>query len=263
MLSLLFEGRFEDYVSAFRSGSHPWLFVHVPKTAGSSLRAEIAKVLKPEANIFIDHGDKARTHMEKLDHAAASFIERDRLAPHRFASGHLFPQQVDAIRDAIGEIRCITMLRQPVKRFISDYRYQCSPMHPGNEGFRERFPRLVDYLRSKGEHNKATRYLVPAELMQRGDQAAILGYVMEKYHFVGLQEMYPLAFRALFALMGEQRVPTLRIRVNEDDRTDQKPAPDIMEEIEAANALDMAVYNALLARWKSIREPFIQYLQQR
>ena len=69
MLGLLFEKRFDEYFAAFRQDLGLLVFSHVPKTAGSSLRAEIARVLKPEANIFLDYNDKTRTYMQGLDDA--------------------------------------------------------------------------------------------------------------------------------------------------------------------------------------------------
>src|SRR3712207_8209906 len=56
-------------------------------------------------------------------------------------------RHVEQIEKAAGEIRRVTMLRHPVKRVISDYRYQGSPMHPEHEGFRRRCPTLRDFLK--------------------------------------------------------------------------------------------------------------------
>jgi hypothetical protein len=263
MLKLLFEQRFEEYFAAFRRQDPLWVFVHVPKTAGSSLRGELAQVLKPEANIFVDYNDPSKTYMESLDAAVAAFIRRNATARHRFASGHIFAQHVESIAAAAPPTRRITMLRQPVKRVISDYRYQGSPMHPGNREFRDRFPSFMDYLKQDEECNKATRYLVPYEIFRRGDAKACTDYIVEKFDFVGLQEMYPLAFRLLFALIGERRFPTLRVRVNEGgEDADLASDPAIIAEAEKRNELDMAVHRALLELWKPVRDPALEYLSR-
>lgn len=261
MLDLLFDQKFDAYFAAFRKNAPLWVFVHVPKTAGSSLRGELAGALRPEANIFVDYNDPSKTYMESLDDAVRAFIQRHRETPHRFASGHIFPQHVDMIERAAGEIRRITMLRQPAKRVISDYRYQCSPMHPGFEAFRERFPTIHDYLRQDEEANKATRYLVPYTLFQAGDVDACVDFIVRTYDFLGLQEMYPLSFRLLFALIGERRFPTLRVRVNEGgEDAELANDPAIIAAVEERNALDIAVHRALLARWRPVRDPMIEYL---
>ncbi|MBV1799397.1 sulfotransferase family 2 domain-containing protein [Siccirubricoccus sp. G192] len=261
MLGLLFEKQFDEYFAAFRQDLGLLVFSHVPKTAGSSLRAEIARVLKPEANIFLDYNDKTRTYMQGLDDAVAAFLERHRKLPHRFASGHIFAHHVDAIAREAGSIRRVTMLRQPVKRVVSDYRYQCSPMHPGNEEFRRRCPTFGHYLQRVEEANKATRYLVPHALFQSGDQEACLDYMLRTYDFIGMQEMYPLSFRMLFALIGQPRAPTLRMRVNDGDEAAELAAdPQVLREVEDRNALDLGIYNAMLARWRSVRDPLLDYL---
>lgn len=260
MLELLFSQKFEKYVSSLKDDSALWIFVHVPKTAGSSLRAEMAQVLLPEANIFVDYNDPTKTFMHNLDAAVARFVARNAEAPFRFVSGHIFPRHVDQIeRQAAVPVRRVTMLRQPVRRVVSDYRYQCSPMHPGNEAFRRSFPTFESYLEQPGEQNKATRYLVPEQIMATQDPGACVDHIIQRYHFVGLQEMYPLAFRLLFSLLGERRSPTMQIRVNEGgDSLANDPA--VIARVEARNALDVAVYKALLDRWRTIREPLLAYL---
>lgn len=261
MLDLLFAGKFDEYIHAFRENSPLWVFVHVPKTAGSSLRGELANVLLPEANIFVDYDDPTKTFQQGLDAAVARFIARNAKEPHRFASGHIFPQHVEAIAKAARTIRRLTMLRNPVRRVISDYRYQCSSMHPGNDVFRSSFPSLASYLEQEGEMNKATRYLVPEEILATGDAEACLAYITRTYDFVGLQEMYPLAFRFLFALVDDRRAPTLRMRVNEGGE-ELASDPGVIAEVEARNALDVAIHKALLAKWKVIRDPLIEHLTE-
>lgn len=261
MLNLLFDQRFADYFAGFRQDDPLWVFVHVPKTAGSSLGGELAQVLQPYANIFVDYNDPTKTYMEMLDASVAGFLARNAANPHRFASGHIFSHHLDRIDEAAGPIRRITMLRQPVKRVISDYRYQGSPMHPGNEAFRKRYPTFQSYLANEGEANKATRHLVPAEIFRTGDAQACVDYMLRTYDFVGLQEMYPLSFRMLFALLGERRFPTLRERVNDTAQdADLGSDPTLVAETEARNALDIEVHKAFSALWRRIREPAIDYL---
>ncbi len=262
MLELLFAQRFAEYIAVAGSSSALMVFVHVPKTAGSSLRAELAQVLLPEANIFVDYNDPTKSFMHNLDSAVDRFVARNATVPHRFVSGHIFPRHVERIeRMAQTPVRKVTMLRQPVRRVVSDYRYQCSSMHPGNEQFRRNFPTFASYLAQPGEQNKATRYLVPEPILATGDAAACIDHVVRGYHFVGLQEMYPLSFRLLFALLGERRYPSMQIRVNEggDDLAND---PAVIAEVEARNALDLAVYNALLEKWRGIRDPLLDHLDR-
>ena len=47
------------------------VFVHVPKTAGSSLRGELAARLQPDVNIVVDYTDATRLFRDKMDDAVA------------------------------------------------------------------------------------------------------------------------------------------------------------------------------------------------
>ena len=261
-LPLLFEQKFDEYFATTSPGHPLWLFVHVPKTAGSSLRAELAGMLRPEANIHIDHGDSTKPFRDRFDEAVANFIAEARQRPFRFASGHIDMAQVQRIRDALPDVRCVTMLRHPVARFVSDFRYQRSPMHPTHAEFRRRVPTLEDYVAFRSEWNKTARHLVPSALVDRGDAVSCIDHIMRTYDFVGIQEMYPLSFRTLTTLVGEPRLATQMLRVNEvTDANRVELSPVLAREIEANNLLDMAIYDTILDRFRMVRDPLRDYLR--
>jgi len=52
-----------------------WFFLHVPKTAGSSFREELASRLQPDVNIFITYDDPTVTHDALLDRAMRKFLD--------------------------------------------------------------------------------------------------------------------------------------------------------------------------------------------
>ncbi len=83
MLSTLFAGDFDRYFAEAPIGaaSNPplWLFVHVPKTAGSSMEMEMTSIFKPSANIEIDYTEKNKTYKVLFDEAVARFIEQHKL----------------------------------------------------------------------------------------------------------------------------------------------------------------------------------------
>lgn len=261
-LPLLFGQKFAEYFAPHGETKPLWLFVHVPKTAGSSLRAELAAMLQPEANIHIDHGDTAKPFRERFDEAVEGFIAAARQRPHRFASGHIDMAQAARIRDALPAVRCVTMLRHPVARFVSDFRYQRSPMHPTNAEFRRRVPTLEDYVAFRTEWNKTARHLVPRAVVDRGDAAACIEHILQTFDFVGIQEMYPLSFRTLTTLVGEPRIATQKLRVNEVTEENRiELSPVLTREIEANNPLDMAIYDAMLERLRAVREPLLDHLR--
>lgn len=252
LMELLFAGRFDDWLREAAIGEEPCVFVHVPKTAGTSLRTELARRLQPDVNIAVDYADTSRSFQARMDEAVDAFLVRAKAAPPpRFASGHLLGRHVLRIAAALPGARFVTLLRDPVARVVSDYRHQRSPRHAVHRDFIRRVPSFDAYLELPSEHNKAAQHLVPPAVLQRGDAAECVAHVMRRYAFVGVQEMYPLCFRALTALLGSPAWPELRENVNRDDDGVQEVPPGLAARIRAANALDCAIHDAVLPRWQA------------
>jgi hypothetical protein len=262
MLSTLFDGDFDRYFAETATGNGPWLFVHVPKTAGSSMEAEMSAILKPFANIAIDYTNTTTPYHTLLDEAVERFIARHSQTPFRGAAGHIVARHTATLRAAIPGLRCFSMLRHPIARIVSDYRYQCSSMNTAREQFIATTPDFKTYAARRHVHNKTATALVPKAIVEAGDGAAAVQFVMENFAFIGLQEMYPVALRSVTTLMGQQRAPRARIRVNTE--TDHTVALSAAEEAELRrlNAVDVALFQAFTQRWRGIREGLRQYLGQ-
>jgi hypothetical protein len=251
LMDLLFEGRFEEYLEAAALPPEGLcLFVHVPKTAGTSLRAELARLLRPDANIVVDYTDTDRSFHERMDEAVARFLAPGPARPPRFASGHILERHVRRISAARPGTRLVTFLRDPVARVVSDYRYQRSPRHPVHAEFAARVPDLASYIDLRWEANKMAQHLVPAELVQAGDPARCVDFVMRHYAFIGVQEFYALSFRALTALLGAPGWPSIRENVNGEDPSERAVPDELAARIRAANALDDAIYQHVLRGWQ-------------
>ena len=259
LMDMLFAGRFAEYLREAAFGDAPCIFVHVPKTAGTSLRAELAQRLQPDVNIEVDYTDTTRPFRDKMDDAVTAFLAGP-AAVARFASGHVMGRHVAEMRAAMPGARFITFLRDPVQRVVSDYLHQCSPRHPGHERFRETFPSLDAYAGFTGEANKAAQHLVSAAVYAARDPEECVDYLLRTYAFIGVQEMYPISFRTLTALIGEPAWPNLRENVGMGDATDREVSPDLAQRIRAANPLDAALYDAIFPRWRKIRDALTRHL---
>lgn len=262
-MRLLLEGEFKRYFDPARTDGALWVFQHVPKTAGSSLRGELAAVLAPNAHIHLDGTDPAIPYHDRLDAAVAAFLARAAAQPCRFVSGHIFERHIQAIREAAPHARVLTFLREPVARFVSDYRYQRTPMSPGHEAFRRLYPTIEDFLALDWTGNQTTRYLLPEALFRAGDPDAAAEHLFDRFEFIGLQEDYGLCFVALCRLLGVRRVPTERQR--ENPSSPDNPAELTAEaraRIAAANAFDQAVFDRVRSRFQAVRTELARYLAQ-
>jgi len=240
------------YVGARRDQPEAlWFFLHIPKTAGSSFRAELANRLQPDANIFITYDDPSATHEQLLARAMSGFLGSLQATQPRFASGHLYRSHVEQLRQHRPDVKLITMLRDPVARLISDYRYQRTPAHPPYRQFIEAFPDFASYLACKPEQNKMHHYLSrytgqPVE--------EVIEEVEREFTFVGTQELYEFSCRLLFTLLGRLEAPLIYARkteANEQNRVDEGAV--LRDEIEAANSLDVQIYRHFAARLESLR----------
>jgi hypothetical protein len=254
LMELLFAERFDEYFRKAAIGRSLCVFVHVPKTAGTSLRGEVAQILQPDVNIAVDYTDHSRSFHQRMDEAVDGFMAEATGARIRFASGHILARHAQRIRGAFPDARFVTFLRDPVQRVISDYRYQRSPRHPVYSEFIAQVPSLEAYLELRPERNKTAQHLVAPDVLLGGDPSECVDYVLRNFAFVGMQEMYPISFRTLTTLMGSPSWPRLRENVNNDNDAERQVPKEVADRIRAANAIDVALYDYFFPRWQQVRE---------
>jgi len=263
VLADLFAGRFEKYYSA-KDAPPLWLFVHVPKTAGSSLHADISGFLKPSTHIVV-HGKSRRISREVLfDAAVQEFLQGHAAQPFRFVSGHLWASNTQTLRDAVPGLRCFTMLRDPLARIISDYRYQRSELNPVHADFIAKNPDFDTFVARPHVHNRTARALLPTALIEAGDIDAAVRFVMNRFDFVGVQERYALSVQALTESMGHQRQPRAQVRVNKEtpeSRLALTPAQEA--QFRRLNTLDYGLVQAFSERWDKIATDLAEFLARR
>ncbi|HEX4872250.1 MAG TPA: sulfotransferase domain-containing protein [Nevskiaceae bacterium] len=256
---LLLEGRWPDYLAeAADDPSALWLFLHIPKTAGSSFRAELANRLKPEANIAVDYTEAERPFHERLQAAVDGFRQAHAEQRHRFASGHIQAHHAAQIAADEPRLRLITMLRDPVARVVSDYRYQRTPAHPPHRSFIEQYPDFASYVRSPASQNLIHHYL---RRSPEDSAEQVIEQVERDFTFVGITEMYYLSCRILFRLLGINEPPSVyerRTEASEANQIDDLEA--LTAEIRALNDKDLTIYRHFHTRLKAQRTALLQAL---
>jgi hypothetical protein len=228
------------------AGDVLWLFVHIPKTAGSSFRNTLAQHLQPEHNINITN--LRGTHLrgmggraEAFGKAIDEFLSLDREQRFVFASGHLNMAEAVRIREEISRpVRLLTMLRDPVQRVISDYRYQRTPAHTNHEAFGVAFPTLESFAESHRSQNKMFRYLaLPGETLE-----AATARIERDFSLVGAADMYPLSIRLCSELIGPKFTPKARLNPTQDTGdNDVEVSDDLSDRIRKLNRKDQHVWD--------------------
>lgn len=259
-LSLLFEGRFEEYHRAVADqGTQLWIFLHVPKTAGSSFRAELAYALQPQVNVFVDHYDRSVPVSQQMNEVFERFVGEAGPKGLRFASGHFNNTHIlfALPRLQACDPRFITVLRDPVERVISDYCYQRTPAHPPYESFKQKFPTFRDYyLHSK---NGLCRYLAPDRTKVSAQSA--IDFLMQTYSFVGAVELYPMTVRSVFAFLGFEHRPLLYLRRTKDLTSEQvEVTEEDRQAVRELNAKDVELYDYFITRLRAVQQGWLDYL---
>ena len=132
----------EDFAAAVRVRNPLLVFQHIQKTAGTSLTRELAMTFPPYKNIHITYTPETVTTDDAMADATNAFLVDHPERRFRSASGHFDPRHIRMLRDAIPYASFFTILREPVARILSDYRYSTSPAHPPHASFLKDFPTI-------------------------------------------------------------------------------------------------------------------------
>lgn len=94
--------------------SNPYFFLHIPKTAGSTLNAILDDNFDP-VKIFDIYTDDERTALRNTTY--------DGMAQYDLIRGHFFIRNFTEILDGPLPFQVFTFLREPVARVISEYHF--------------------------------------------------------------------------------------------------------------------------------------------
>jgi hypothetical protein len=267
-LTDLFAERYDTYFDEAHKGEPLWFFVHVPKTAGSSLNGEMVPILFPNHHIYIDYSKLDPSEVDQsyealFDKSVDRFIGLAQAKRYKYCTGHINATQLLRIVAEVPNVRPLTLLRDPVSRFISDYRYQRSPMHPGHEQFGAAYPRIEDYLKQEGDWNKTATSLLPTEMRAEANVQECVDWLISTYAFIGIQELYGLSLHAMTWFGGVPKRSKVRKRINDPTPENEVVLTyDLQQEIRERNALDIALYEGIAPRFMAISDGLTAYLDR-
>ena len=240
----------DDFIESTAFGDALSVFIHIPKTAGSSLSTELATLRPPYFNIHRRYSMGDTVTFSRIEDEIDTFVA-DHGDAARACSGHFAYMRAGAIRRARPDAQFFSFVRDPVRRVISDYRYQRTAAHPTHRQFIARFPDFDAYLDDDASRDKMARFLVPRRY--RGADA-IEDFLDTHYAFIGMVEEYAMSFDILSHLMGSPRQATVHKRVTEDNDDNMViEDADLHARVAAANPRDMMIYAIVAERFAQMK----------
>jgi hypothetical protein len=214
------------------------IFIHIPKTAGSTLN-KIIKSQFPNKSVFkVDglKGDKSIEELRKLDKK-----ERNKI---RCVTGHMnFGVHKYLPRPS----NYITVLRNPVDRLISLYYFILRQTeHPLHESIVSNNLSLEDFvnsdLASLNLYNVQTRMLSGSKVKPEAQLNLAKKNLQKSFIAVGLTEKFDLSLQLFSEKLGWQVNQYTSVNVTQNRPQKSDIPQHIIQLIEEKDSLDMELY---------------------
>jgi hypothetical protein len=229
------------------------IFNHIPKTGGITLRGILNKVYKPENIYFIESLDIAGS-IQAFENMSSK--ERSKF---KVIAGH----GADFISETIESPFRVTILREPVSLFVSQYNFLRT--NPGTIFMKEvkalkNIEDYLDYAILKGQDNLLTRYLsgsmswlinpeIPIPNMENdGEKLLYLAkQTLSEYEAVLDLKTFDTGVFALSKKLGWKRIPIYRPQnQTKIERKNKTLTSKFEKRLKHALRFDIELYNSFL-----------------
>jgi hypothetical protein len=201
------------------------VFVHIPKTAGTSVRFALTEQAG-RRRVLLDYGRGPNTSPEMReiwnDPARTGALHAHMAAPHGLLLMGHFPAR--RYWDSFNSDSFVTFVRDPVARVVSAYNHHFKRNRYGGD--------LLSFAQQPRHRNQLSRFI---------------GDLWPRFGFLGLTESYEADLAALSRHLGIDLPVEWRNRGTAAPALKQGVAPEVLDALREINAADVALYAAIRA----------------
>lgn len=232
-----------------RPASSRLINIHIPKSAGSALRATLSKAVMTARTdppfVIGVHYTGDGDYFGGLRNQFVEQLPELFLHERRMLSGHFRYRDIaDLLPPFRGNVTVTSFLRDPVRRTLSDYFYSISETHDGRDAFVKTYPTFDHYMQNAGEMNKMTDYLRPHD-----DATAqeTLHAAVQEFEFLGIMENFAPDLNWICQHMGIAPQEPERENVNRNRSAMQEAREKYTDVLQDVLADDYLLYHGVLA----------------
>lgn len=235
---------------------YPIVYVHIPKTAGTSLRIMLEDYAGAEG-LFSAYPEAGPPHRAVTDWSSLSREEREKV---RVVTGHYHFGAFDRYIDA-GHKYFLTFLREPVDRIISLYKH----LMAAHEKYKENPESLMKFcfeqpLQEIAEQidNHQTRMIagVPAKRqVTEKDMYEAQRIIESSFFFVGTTENFEEDTKRLAQCINAEKFYTKKENESLDRRSREYYSKSEISLVEHANRYDVELYRYVSQNRERLQKP--------
>ena len=214
---------------------YPLIFIHLPKTAGTSLRRTIEKNYRSRELFFVYNKNPRFNTVDEL----RSFTPED-FAKYKVIMGHFsFNRRLFPFNDR----RFITLVREPVQRCISYYHHVMN-----RREWRGRQLSLLEYVETSGDiqfQNHQTRLLsnMKRNPITEKHLENVIRNVERNFLYIGTSEKFPQAIDCLYDMLGwDNKKIFYENATSKKQATIDNISEDVLERLRELNEYDIKLY---------------------